>query len=63
MKLTEVLVYVGVYFTARSSCSPSSDWRLPCRSLIWLGGYIVVLRYFVPRLGSCRRSRPTRARW
>ncbi len=50
MKLTEVLLYVVVYFTAAVVLFASSDLRLTAPMLIWLMGYLVAMRYFVPRL-------------
>ena len=50
MKLTEVLLYVAVYFTAAVVLFASSDLRLTAPMIIWLIGYIIAMRYFVPRL-------------
>ncbi|MDA1101755.1 MAG: ABC transporter ATP-binding protein [Proteobacteria bacterium] len=50
MKLTEVLLYVAVYFTAALVLFASSDLRLTAPMIIWLIGYVVAMRYFVPRL-------------
>ncbi len=51
MKVAEVLVYVGVYFTGGVIVFAAADWRLAAPMLIWLAGYILAMRYFVPRLG------------
>ena len=50
-KLTEVLLYVCVYFTGALVLFASSDLRLTAPMLLWLVGYLIVLHYFVPRLG------------
>ena len=50
MKITEVLLYVGVYFTAAVVLFAASDIRLTAPMIAWLIGYLIVLRYFVPRL-------------
>ena len=50
MKLTEVLLYVAVYFTAAVVLFASSDMRLTAPMIIWFIGYVIAMRYFVPRL-------------
>jgi ATP-binding cassette subfamily B multidrug efflux pump len=50
MKLTEVLLYVAVYFTAAVVLFASSDLRLTAPMIIWFFGYMVAMRFFVPRL-------------
>ena len=50
MKLTEVLLYVVVYFGAAVVMFASSDLRLTAPMLLWLAGYLIAMRYFVPRL-------------
>ncbi|NNF79623.1 MAG: ABC transporter ATP-binding protein, partial [Rhizobiales bacterium] len=50
MKITEVLLYVGVYFTAAVVLFATSDLRLTAPMIGWLISYLIVLRYFVPRL-------------
>ncbi len=50
MKITEVLLYVCVYFTASVFLFASSDLRLTAPMIAWLIGYLITLRYFVPRL-------------
>ncbi len=50
MKLTEVLIYIGVYFTAALVLFASSDLRLSAPMILWLAGYLIALRYFIPRL-------------
>ena len=62
MKIAEVLLYVMVYFIGALVLFASSDRRLAVPLGIWLGGYLVAMCYFVPRLGASRTRRPTRAR-
>ncbi|MFU0507106.1 ABC transporter ATP-binding protein [Pseudaminobacter sp. NGMCC 1.201702] len=51
IKLIEVLNYVCVYFLGVLFIVGSADWRLAMPLLVWLAAYLVMLRYFVPRLG------------
>ena len=50
IKVTEVLLYVAVYFTGAVVLFASSDLRLTAPMVVWLGGYLLAVRYFVPRL-------------
>lgn len=52
MKIAEVLVYVGVYFTGGVIVFASSDVRLAIPMLVWFAGYLLAMWYFVPRLGA-----------
>lgn len=52
MKLTEVFVYVGVYFTGALLMFAASDLRLTAPMLLWFAGYVASLRYFIPKLGA-----------
>jgi ATP-binding cassette subfamily B multidrug efflux pump len=52
VKFVEVLNYVVVYFLGLLFILASSDWRLALPLGVWLLCYIVVLRYFIPRLGK-----------
>jgi ATP-binding cassette subfamily B multidrug efflux pump len=51
IKLFEVLNYVSIYFVSVLVLVGSADWRLTLPMLVWLVGYIFLLRYFIPRLG------------
>lgn len=51
IKLVDVLNYVVVYFIGMLIIVGSSDWRLAMPLVVWLGAYILLLRYFIPRLG------------
>ncbi len=50
MKLTEVFLYVSVYFFGALVLFADSDVRLAAPMLFWLFGYLLTLSYFVPHL-------------
>ena len=50
MKVSEVLLYVCVYFLGALVLFASSDLRMTLPMVAWLLGYLLTLRYFVPRL-------------
>ena len=52
MKLTEVVVYVAVYFIGALVLVAAADAWLMIPLLLWLVGYAAVCWYFVPRLGK-----------
>jgi ATP-binding cassette subfamily B multidrug efflux pump len=52
MKLLDMLVYVIVYFSGAVFLAAQSDWRLAIPFLVWLVGYVAMMRYFIPRLGK-----------
>jgi ATP-binding cassette, subfamily B, multidrug efflux pump len=52
MKLTEVVVYVAVYFIGALVLVATSDLWLMVPLLVWLAGYVAACWYFVPRLGK-----------
>jgi len=52
VKFVEVLNYVIVYFLGLLVILGSSDWRLAAPLAAWLVCYVLVLRYFIPRLGK-----------
>ena len=55
MIILDVLVYVGVYFFgAMVLVATSSNWLL-LPFVLWLVGYTLMLRYFMPRLKSVSR--------
>ena len=56
MKVSEVLLYVAVYFTGALILFASSDLRLTAPLILWLIGYIVALRYFIPRLQAISKE-------
>ncbi|MBN9243552.1 MAG: ABC transporter ATP-binding protein [Mesorhizobium sp.] len=56
IKFAEVLNYVVVYFIGILVIVGSSDWRLAVPMALWLAGYLVALRHFIPRLGSVSQA-------
>ena len=50
ISITEVMVYVCVYFVGALILFAASDVRLTLPMIAWLAGYIVVLWYFIPKL-------------
>ena len=56
MKVSEVLLYVAVYFTGALILFASSDLRLTAPLILWLTGYLLALRYFIPRLQAISKE-------
>ena len=56
MKVTDVLVYVSVYFIAVVVMVAQSDWRLSLPLIIWFMLYASAVRFFVPRLAAVSRE-------
>jgi ATP-binding cassette subfamily B multidrug efflux pump len=52
MRLTEVLVYIVIYFVGALLLVASADRWLILPMLAWLVGYVAAGCYFVPRLGK-----------
>ena len=52
LKISEVLLYVAFYFLSALALIASSDVRLAVPLVAWLGGYLLTMRYFVPRLAE-----------
>ncbi|MBB4212256.1 ATP-binding cassette subfamily B multidrug efflux pump [Rhodothalassium salexigens DSM 2132] len=50
LKLTDVLLYVGVYFLGTLALLGGSDWRLMVPMVLWFLGYVAMMRFFLPRL-------------
>ncbi|MGL1919549.1 MAG: ABC transporter ATP-binding protein/permease [Hyphomicrobiales bacterium] len=50
MKILDVMVFVIVYFVGIVAILGSADYRLMLPMFVWLGAYIVMIRYFIPRL-------------
>ncbi len=46
----DVVVWVVVHWVGAFLLFFSADWRLVMPLSLWLGGYIIALRYFVPRI-------------
>ena len=52
IKVIDVLNYVVVYFLGMLFIVGSSDWRLAVPLAVWLVVYVLLLMYFIPRLGK-----------
>ena len=52
MKLFDVLNYVIFYFAGAVVLAAMNDIRLAIPFLVWLGAYIVLLRFFIPKLAD-----------
>ncbi len=50
MKALDILVYVGVFFITMLVLVGGADWRMTIPLLAWIGLYIGLIAYFVPRL-------------
>ena len=50
MKLLDVLLYVGVYFTGILLLVAMLDWRLVIPFVLWFFAYVGLLRYYLPKL-------------
>src|SRR3954454_8810418 len=50
LKMTEILLYFGVYFLSALVMFAASDLRLAAPLILWLAGYLATMWYFVPRL-------------
>lgn len=61
MKLLDILVYVLVYFSSMMLLLGALDWRLMIPLLVWFCAYVILLRYFLPRLAAVA-SRQAHAR-
>jgi ATP-binding cassette subfamily B multidrug efflux pump len=47
--------YILVYGVSALVLMAAADWRLGLPTLLWFGGYVVFLRYFVPRMRDLAR--------
>ena len=52
MKVLNVLNYVAFYFAGAVVLAALNDWRLAIPFLVWLCGYGLLLRYFIPRMAD-----------
>ncbi|KPK05250.1 MAG: multidrug ABC transporter ATP-binding protein [Betaproteobacteria bacterium SG8_39] len=48
--------YIAVYAVVAFSLMTLADWRLGVPLLVWVAGYVVFLRHFVPRLRNLSRA-------
>jgi ATP-binding cassette, subfamily B, multidrug efflux pump len=51
IKLIDVLNYVTVYFAGMLFIVGTQDWRLAAPLAVWLIGYVLMMRHFIPRMG------------
>jgi ATP-binding cassette subfamily B multidrug efflux pump len=47
--------YIGVYGTTAFTLMTIADWRLGAPMFVWFVGYVLILRFFVPRLRELSR--------
>ncbi|HKQ96041.1 MAG TPA: ABC transporter ATP-binding protein [Aestuariivirgaceae bacterium] len=47
---SEVLLYVAIYFIGALVLLATSDLRLTAPLVVWLGGYVLTMYYFIPKL-------------
>jgi ATP-binding cassette, subfamily B, multidrug efflux pump len=52
MILTDVMVFVIIYFVTMVLSVGSFDWRIMLPFLVWVVGYAITCSYFVPKLGK-----------
>ena len=52
MILTDILVFVIIYFVTMTAVVGAFDLRLLAPFLVWVALYVVALRHFVPRMGK-----------
>ncbi|MTH98406.1 ABC transporter ATP-binding protein [Roseibium sp. RKSG952] len=55
-RIADILVYVGVYFTAGVFVVAEASWVFVIPFLVWLAGYLLVIRFFVPKLKSVSKE-------
>jgi len=56
MKVLDTLVYVSVYFFSAMALMASFDFWLVLPFLLWLVGYILILKFFLPKLKTISRQ-------
>ena len=54
--VTDILVYVVIYFVTLLAVLGAFDARLVLPFLVWLGAYLATLWFFVPRLGKVAQA-------
>lgn len=50
IKMLDVFVYVVVFFLTMTGLIIAADWRLAVPLIVWVAVYVLLLRYFVPKL-------------
>ena len=56
MSSIRAIWYIGVYSVTAFGLMTSDDWRLGVPIFLWVIGYVLGLRYFVPRLRELARA-------
>lgn len=56
MIVTDILVFVVIYFVTMAAVAGSFDRLLLWPFIVWLGLYVLTLRFFVPRLGKASKA-------
>ena len=56
MIVTDILVFVVIYFVTMAAVAGSFDRLLLWPFVVWLGLYVLTLRFFVPRLGKASKA-------
>jgi ATP-binding cassette, subfamily B, multidrug efflux pump len=56
MASIRAVFYIGVYGVAAYSLMAINDWRLGVPTLVWFGGYLLFLWYFVPKMRDLART-------
>jgi ATP-binding cassette subfamily B multidrug efflux pump len=56
MSAIRAVWYIAVYGTSALVLMALSDWRLGLPTLAWFAGYVVFLRYFVPRMRDLAKA-------
>ena len=51
-RFTEVFIYVAIYFLGAMIMFAASDLRLVIPMLLWLFGYVITLKYCVPKMAN-----------
>ncbi|MEM8794346.1 MAG: ABC transporter ATP-binding protein [Pseudomonadota bacterium] len=49
-KISDMFVFVSVYFIGAVIVAASADWRLAVPFLAWFAGYVAMLFFFIPKL-------------
>src|SRR3954470_19522162 len=56
MSNIRAVFYIAVYGLSALALMASSDWRLGLPTFLWFVGYLVFLRYFVPRMRDLAKT-------
>ncbi len=56
IKLLDVGVYIVVYVFGAMLAAAAADWRLMLPFAGWFTGYVLLMRFFVPRMGKVSRE-------